>query len=82
MGIPNIEYPTNIDPETDARPPTITVNNSDSDNFSTYGFIKSGASVCPKNILAVADIVSNFEVCSSLANAPPKLFITNCIIPR
>ena len=43
--MPNNEYPTNIDPETDASPPTITVNNSDSVSFSTYGLIKRGASV-------------------------------------
>ena len=82
IGIPNNEYPTNIDPETEARPPTITVNNSDSVNFSTYGLIKRGASVCPKNIFADDDIVSNLDVPKSFANPPPISFITNCIIPK
>ena len=35
IGIPSIEYPTNIEPETDANPPTITANNSDSVSFET-----------------------------------------------
>ena len=82
IGIPNNEYPTNIDPETEASPPTITVNNSDSVNFSTYGLINNGASVCPKNIFAADDIVSSLEVPKSFDNPPPISFITNCITPK
>jgi len=81
-GIPISEYPTKTEPETEATPPTITVNNSDVDSLLIYGFIKRGDSVCDKNIFAAADKVSSLDVPRSLAKAPPIIFTINCIIPK
>ena len=81
-GTPICIYPAITPPAIVINPPTIIVCNSDLVAEAKYGFIKSGASVCPRNILA--DALSDsmpvvFNVLLINHDIPLTIY---CIIPR
>ena len=59
-------YAAKTPPATVAIPPIITRRISDLFIFGRYALIKSGASVCPKNIFPMTDKLSDPEIFRNL----------------
>ena len=80
-GAPIRMYAPSVEPATEAKPPAITQCSCESFRRPRIGRTSKGASVCPRKMLATAQMASARETPSNALSAPPSRPKTTCSTP-